>query len=244
MSEYSLVMKDDLSIQNCRGTFFRTTFQKIYTIIAVQFSKPHVKGIKGFVFHGEAGVGKTLMAEVLAHELCVPLLFVDSSTIARSKYGESEEQIMKVFREAERRPSIILFDDAESLFPDRRAASGESWNRDENNTIFHRLDNIDTSRCCVILTTNILELLDKALLDRLYPIDFPAPDLDTALAIARQKCKSFGIKSEQTEQRIRGNPEELRSIRAIEKLVAEQYVNGLELTAMESGTRLGHPFFS
>ncbi|MDA4113932.1 MAG: ATP-binding protein [Thaumarchaeota archaeon] len=134
MSEYSVVTRADLSIQNCRGTFFRTTFQKVYLVIAAQFSNSHADGIKGFIFHGGAGVGKTFMVKVLAHELSVPLLFVDSTTIARSKYGESEQQIVRVFHEAEKRRSIILFDDAESLFPDRLSAKGESWNRDENNT--------------------------------------------------------------------------------------------------------------
>ena len=238
-------MRGDLSIQNCRGTFFRTTFQKVYRIIALQFSNPRLDGIKGFVFYGEAGVGKTLMAKVLAHELSVPLIFADSSTIARSKYGESEQQIVKVFRDAEKRPSVILFDDAESLFPDRRAAKGETWNRDENNTIFHLLDTIDTSRCCVIMTTNILELLDKALLDRLYPINFPAPDLDTVLTIARQKCNALNVKNYiQIEEEIRATPEEFKSVRAVERLVTEQYIKELSLTALEGGTRLGHPFFS
>ncbi|MDA4113933.1 MAG: hypothetical protein OK474_07790 [Thaumarchaeota archaeon] len=110
--------------------------------------------------------------------------------------------------------------------------------------IFHKLDEIDSSKCVVILTMNIIELLDKALVDRLYPIKFRTPDLETMVGIARQKCKGFGIKNDPIEEEIRGRPEEFKSVRAVEKLVAEQYVKELSLSALEQGTRLGHPFFS
>jgi SpoVK/Ycf46/Vps4 family AAA+-type ATPase len=217
---------------------------KIYRIISVQFAESHRKGIKGFIFYGESGVGKTLMAKVLAYELSVPLFFVDSAVIARKHYGDSEQLLLKVFQEAERNRSIILFDDAESLFPDRRAEVSRDWNLDENNVIFHRLDTIDTSKCCVIMTTNILELLDKALLDRLYAVRFPTPELDTMLEIARRRCEEFGIKNDQVEKEIRARPEEFQSIRSVERLISEQYVNDLSASALEVGIHLGHPSFS
>src|SRR5712691_4335176 len=68
--------------------------------------------LKGFLFHGGVGLGKTSMAKRLTYELCrvfgdtgsesdraseVVLILVDAADIARSKYGESEEHLRDIF---------------------------------------------------------------------------------------------------------------------------------------------------
>ena len=133
------------------------------------------------------------MARVLAKELSLPLFFVDGSVIARELYGQSERQIVKVFALAQKKNSLILIDDAESVFPDRDWMKGESWHVAQNNILFHQIDNLDTSKTCLIMTTNKYQLLDSALKDRLYPISFPQLDVETALDIARMKCEEKGV---------------------------------------------------
>ena len=54
-----------------------------------QLGNASLKGIKGFIFYGEPGNGKTLMARVLARELQLSLFFVDGSVIARELYGQA-----------------------------------------------------------------------------------------------------------------------------------------------------------
>ena len=78
------------------------------------------------------------MAKILADELSVPLLFVDSATIARKHYGDSEHLISKLFEEAMHNRSLLLFDDVEALFLDRTKESSEGWNTSMNNGPFHQ----------------------------------------------------------------------------------------------------------
>jgi SpoVK/Ycf46/Vps4 family AAA+-type ATPase len=217
----------EMSIVDCKGKAFHDIFEKVRVIIAHQIGNARLKGIKGFIFHGEVGTGKTLMGKVLAKDLSIPLLFVDGSVIAREYYGQSEQQIVRVFDEAKHKKGIILIDDAESVFPDREWIKGESWHVAQNNILFHQVDNLDTSQSVVVMTTNKYELLDKALKDRLYPIEFPKPDLETIIEIASLKCIEKNLKPDAIIQKIRSNPDLFQSVRSVEKLVIEEYINGL-----------------
>jgi AAA+ superfamily predicted ATPase len=223
----------EISLEQCQGKEFRAIFHKVYSIVSHQLATPGIKGIKGFIFYGETGVGKTLMAKMLARELSVPLLFVDSTTIARKHYGDSEQLIAKLFAEAGHNRALLLFDDVEALFLDRTNESSEGWNTGMNNVMFHQLDNLDTSKCCVIMTTNLITYLDKALRDRLYPIEFPYPSMDTLLAIAHLRCIDLKINPADVAKTIRSAPDSFRSVRAVEMLVFEQYVAQIEIRALD-----------
>lgn len=225
-SEFTWVEPKDINedITQCKGENFMKIFEKVRSIISFQFKNDQVKGIKGFIFYGDVGTGKTLLAKVLAKSMFLPLLFVDGASVARHLYGQSEQQIQAVFDGASRRKAIILIDDAESVFPDREWIKGESWHVAQNNILFHCLDNIDTSKTIVIMTTNKYELLDKALKDRLYNIEFPSPDIKTVLQIAKDKCFEKGLEFEDIEKEIKKSSDKFKSIRAIEKLIEEKYV--------------------
>lgn len=211
-------------ISVCKGEYFLSTYAKVKNVITHQLGNAKLDGIKGFVFYGEAGNGKTLMARVLAKELSLPLFFVDGSVIARELYGQSERQIVKVFSLSQKKNSLILIDDAESVFPDRDWMKGESWHVAQNNILFHQIDSLDTSKTCLIMTTNKYQLLDSALKDRLYPIPFPQLDVETAMDIAKMKCEEKGVDSNQVIKKINADPENFRSGRAIEKLIVEEYI--------------------
>jgi SpoVK/Ycf46/Vps4 family AAA+-type ATPase len=212
------------SLAGCRGEEFLRTFTEVQNVIAHQLGNEPLKGIKGFIFYGEPGNGKTLMSRVLAKELRLSLFFVDGSVIARELYGQSERQIVKLFATARKRRSLILIDDAESVFPDRDWMKGESWHVAQNNILFHQIDELDTSQTSLIMTTNKFQLLDSALKDRLYPIEFPPIDQRTALEVARMKCAEKRIDPAGAEERIRAEPEAFKSGRAIEKLVVTEYI--------------------
>ena len=211
-------------ISKCRGEYFLSIYSKVRKVVTHQLGNSELDGIKGFVFYGEAGNGKTLMVRVLAKELSLPLFFVDGSVIARELYGQSERQIVKVFSLAQKKNSLILIDDAESVFPDRDWMKGESWHVAQNNILFHQIDGLNTSKTCLIMTTNKYQLLDSALKDRLYPIPFPQLDLETALEIAKLKCVEKGVDPMPVTKRIASEEDKFRSGRAIEKLVVEEYI--------------------
>lgn len=212
------------SLKDCKGAEFNKTFKEAKNVIAHQLGNKSLKGIKGFIFYGEPGNGKTLMAKVLAKELQLSLFFVDGSVIARELYGQSERQIVKVFTNAKKKRSLILIDDAESVFPDRDWMKGESWHVAQNNILFHQIDELDTSQTSLIMTTNKFQLLDSALKDRLYPLEFPPLDERTALEIAKMKCAEKGIDPAHAEARVRAEPDAFRSGRAIERMVVMEYI--------------------
>jgi SpoVK/Ycf46/Vps4 family AAA+-type ATPase len=212
------------SLVDCKGEDFQRIFAEVRNVVTHQLGNGSLKGIKGFIFHGEPGNGKTLMAKVLAKELQLSLFFVDGSVIARELYGQSERQIVKVFTTAGKKRSLILIDDAESVFPDRDWMKGESWHVAQNNILFHQIDDLDTSQTSLIMTTNKFQLLDTALKDRLYAIEFPPIDQMTAIEVARIKCAEKGIDPARAEGEIKAEPEAFRSGRAIEKLVVREYI--------------------
>jgi SpoVK/Ycf46/Vps4 family AAA+-type ATPase len=185
------------------------------------------KGIKGFIFHGEVGVGKTTLAKALAGELGVRLAFVDGSDIARPLYGQSESQIDRVFEDARRAGyTVVLIDDCESVFPTRDWEKGESWHLAQNNVFFHCLDDLDTSKVIVILTTNRYDLLDKAVKDRLFPIEFPAPTPEVLATIAEAKCADVHVPPETiVDAALAGK---YHTVRDLEKSVTTLYIERLK----------------
>lgn len=212
----------DEDITKFRGEAYRDIFFKVRQIIAHQFSKKVKRGIKGFLFWGEVGTGKTAMVRALAKDLGYPLIFVDGSDIARWRYGESEQQIVELFSNPIKEKRIVLIDDAESVFPRRDWVKGESWHIAQNNVLFHELDRMDTSYTVAILSTNELGLMDKALRDRLYEIEFINPPKETLIEIARDRCDDLMIPQQEVVSRIEAD-DNVKTIRDVEKMVLAYY---------------------
>jgi len=220
LDPYAHIVDEDIT--KFRGEEYKEIFFKVRRIIEHQFNKKVRKGIKGFLFWGDVGTGKTAMTKALAKDLGYPLVFVDGSDIARWRYGESEQQIVELFGNPTKEKRIVLIDDAESVFPRRDWVKGESWHIAQNNVMFHELDRMDTSSTVVILTTNELSLMDKALRDRLYEIEFRSPPKETLLEIARDRCEDLMIPWQEVVSRIEAN-DKVKTIRDVEKMVLEYY---------------------
>ena len=214
-------IKED--IHNLKGEDIYKIFKLVRSIITHQFRFGIKRGIKGFIFHGPVGTGKTVLAKALAKDLALDLYFVDGSHIARGLYGESEQQINKIFDEATKRKAVVLIDDAESVFPKRDWIRGQSWHVAQNNVFFHKLDDFDPSKGIIILTTNRYDMLDPAVKDRLLPVEFPLPDLETLIAAVRDRCEELGIDSADIEATLRNNKDKYASFRDVEKLVIQEY---------------------
>ena len=224
---------DEYDISRFKGEDYIKIFNLVFKVFYYQFREGIKRGIRGFLFYGEPGTGKTSLAYAVVRELGkklrdVHLMFIDGSDIARPLYGESEMKIVEIFEEAMRRLgyTIILMDDVESIFMRRDAPMVESWHIAQNNVFFHMLDEIDTSRVGVIATTNRFDLVDKAIVDRLYPVEFKPLDLETALAIAEKRCLELGVRFDKVKEEI--ILEKPKSARQVEKIVLRHYVNKLE----------------
>lgn len=185
------------------GDRYQQLLQEIAAITEYQWRSGSTRGlVKGFMLSGPPGTGKTTLAKRLAYELGrrfeaedeppVALAFVDGGEISRSRYGESEERIRDIFLHArsgftaQGQRSVLLFDDVESIFMARGSQHAKEWHFSQDSVFFHSIDDLDTSRATIVLTSNRPDLIDEAIRDRFlsYVVDYP--DLDTLLQMINQ----------------------------------------------------------
>lgn len=125
------------------------------------------------------------------------------------------------------RRTVLLFDDVESLFMARSAAGAREWHFSQNSVFFHGIDELDTSHTVVVLTTNRIDLVDAAVIDRFMCFEFSPPSVDVQIEVARDRARLQHLNDADIAaviDRIReGDP--LRSLREVERLVTQAYVN-------------------
>jgi len=130
------------------------------------------------LFTGDSGTGKTMAAEVLAHELDLDLYRIDLSAVVSKYIGETEKNLRQVFDAAEEGGSILLFDEADALFA-KRGEVKDSHDRYANMEVAYLLQRMESYQGLAILTTNLKSSLDRAFTRRLrFTIHFPFPDLE------------------------------------------------------------------
>ena len=143
------------------------------------------------MFSGPPGTGKTMVAGLIARELDLELYQVDLSKVVSKWVGETEKQLSKVFDAAEAGHSLLLFDEADSLFGQRSTEMRGATDRYANlevNFLLQRIENFDGT---VILTTNLDAAMDKALKRRLAAhVVFQHPDDDERARLWERMLRS------------------------------------------------------
>jgi AAA+ superfamily predicted ATPase len=129
------------------------------------------------LFAGESGTGKTLAAEVIAHELKLNLYRIDLSQVVSKYIGETEKNLRKLFDAAEDGGTILFFDEADALFG-KRSEVKDSHDRYANIEINYLLQRMEAYRGLAILATNMKSALDTAFMRRLrFVVNFPFPGI-------------------------------------------------------------------
>ncbi len=94
------------------------------------FEKLGVDAPKGVLLHGPPGTGKTLLAKAVASETSANFSSIGGPEIMSKFYGESEERLRDIFKEAaENAPSIIFIDEIDSIAPKRDEVTAETERR-------------------------------------------------------------------------------------------------------------------
>ena len=137
---------------------------------------------KGVLLHGPPGTGKTLLARAVAYETEAHFITISGPEIMSKFYGQSEENLRKVFEEAkEMSPSIIFIDELDSIAPKRGEVTGEVERRVVAQ-LLSLLDGLEgRGEIIVIGATNRVNDIDPALrrpgrFDREIEIGVPSTD--------------------------------------------------------------------
>ena len=94
------------------------------------FERLGVEAPKGVLLHGPPGTGKTLLAKAVAGETNANFETIGGPEIMSKFYGESEEKLREIFKQAEENaPSIIFIDEIDSIAPKREEVTGETERR-------------------------------------------------------------------------------------------------------------------
>jgi SpoVK/Ycf46/Vps4 family AAA+-type ATPase len=150
---------------------------RVFVMSKWGFGKRLVTG-KGLcvLFKGEPGTGKTLCAEILASELGMKLYQISIPKVVSKYIGETEKNIAKIFSSARANHSMLLFDEADSLFT-KRVSVENSVDRFSNMEVNLLLQEIERFEGVCILTTNLDKNMDDAFARRIqFKIDFPFPE--------------------------------------------------------------------
>ena len=165
------------------------------------FRRLGIRPAKGFLLYGPPGTGKTLLAKAVAREAEANFIATKSSDLLSKWYGESEQQIARLFARARQvAPCVIFIDELDSLVPARGSGMGEPQVTERVvNTILAEMDGLEELQSVVVIgATNRPNLIDPALmrpgrLDELIYVGVPdAAGRERILRIQTQKMPLAG----------------------------------------------------
>ena len=131
------------------------------------FRRLGIRPAKGFLLYGPPGTGKTLLAKAVAKEAEANFISMKSSDLLSKWYGESEQQIARMFQRARAvAPCVVFIDEIDSLVPARGSGQGEPQVTGRVvNTILAEMDGLEELQSVVVIgATNRPTLVDPALL--------------------------------------------------------------------------------
>lgn len=126
-------------------------------------------GVCKFLFYGASGTGKTETVKIIASIAKCDLWLVDFSSLVDYRLGETAKNIADMFQQIssarDLRHVIFLFDEIDSIALDRVNLNDLREMGRATSAFLQGMDSLPPD-ACIIATTNLHELMDKALLRR------------------------------------------------------------------------------
>jgi transitional endoplasmic reticulum ATPase len=165
------------------------------------FKETGIRAPKGVLLYGPPGTGKTLLAKAVATESGVNFLTVKGPELLNKYVGESERGVRKIFKKARQvAPSIIFFDELDSLVPKRGQDFGTDVTEKVVAQLLAEIDGVsDLKDVMIIGSTNRPDLLDEALMrpgrfDKIVYVTYP--DKETRKKIFDVHVKVMNVGSD------------------------------------------------
>ncbi len=148
---------------------------------------------RGLIIVGPPGVGKSVTAEALAHAVGKSIVRISPSTYRSMWYGMTEKTLHKIFTAVKKRHDVVILVDDADFLVQRLQAIHEAYIA-EVNVWLNILQ--DPSRPFTVMTTNVPDLLDPALI-RPGRLDIAMlmgyPDFEMRMRIASRAAKRYSV---------------------------------------------------
>ena len=129
-----------------------------------EYAKYGVTLPNGMLLYGPPGCGKTFFAKHFAEEVGFNFMFVTPSTLKSRYVNATQENIAKMFEEAEKNaPTIIFIDEINELLPNRDSDAHE-MSKSAVNEMLAQMDRTGDKGIFIIGATNYPDLIDPAIL--------------------------------------------------------------------------------
>ena len=119
----------------------------------------------GALLYGPPGCGKTFIAKKFCEEAELNFKLIKPSDVSSSYVRGGVEKIRKLFDEAESNaPSIICFDEADAIMPQRKGTQQSQHADAEVNEYLTQIDKCSDRGIFVIVISNIPHIIDEAII--------------------------------------------------------------------------------
>jgi transitional endoplasmic reticulum ATPase len=165
-----------------------------------EYAKYGVTIPNGMLLYGPPGCGKTFFAKHFAEEVGFNFMLATPSTLKSKYVNATQENIAKMFEDAEKNaPTIIFIDEINELLPNRDSDVHEMA-KSAVNEMLAQMDRTGEKGIFIIGATNYPDMIDPAMLrsgrlDKKFYL--PPPDFDARKAMFEMYLKNrpldFGI---------------------------------------------------
>ena len=141
----------------------------------------------GMLLYGPPGCGKTFFAKHFAEEVGFNFVCITPATLKSRYVNATQENIAKMFKEAEKNaPTVIFIDEMNELVPNRDDRNVHEMSRSAVNEMLAQMDRTGEKGVFVIGATNYPNMIDPAILragrlDKKFYIGVPDTEARMAL---------------------------------------------------------------
>ena len=130
-----------------------------------EYAKYGITIPNGILFYGPPGCGKTFFAKCLAEEIGVECMILTPASLKSKYVNATQENIAKMFKEAEKKAPIVIFiDEIDELLPNRESNDIHEMSKSAVNEFLAQMDQTAEKGILIIGATNFPNNIDPAAL--------------------------------------------------------------------------------